>query len=317
SRRSARQLPRHCAATAGSRTSRRPTRACRRCTTPSSRRCRKGPPLSRRLARRRPRRRRSCILEFVTCWNSAEHTHSLRQMNWMASTAVLMHLNERATGDPARDWLSSWAHRYFVGQDLRVLVLGCGEGWLERAVSEWPFVSRIDALDFAEAAVARARARGGPKIRYSVADLNRDTLEAGAYDVVVAHSILHHVEKLEHAFEQVERAMKPEATFIVNEYIGPNRFQFSDEILAIINDLLRCLPAQLRQGALEDRVYEARERPTIDQMIANDPSEAVRASDLMPMIRQRFDVVAVRQLGGTMLMHLLYDIVQKFALEDP
>ena len=211
-------------------------------------------------------------MDAARLWESADYTHRLGEVSWMASTAVLMHLNERATGDPARAWLSSWAHRYFVGQDLRVLVLGCGEGWLERTVSEWSFVSRIDALDFAEAAVARARARGGPKIRYSVADLNRDTLEAGAYDVVVAHSILHHVEKLEHAFEQVERAMKPEATFIVNEYIGPNRFQFSDEILAIINDLLRCLPAQLRHGALEDRVYEARERPTIDQMIANDPS---------------------------------------------
>ena len=256
-------------------------------------------------------------MDAARLWGSADYTHRLGEVSWMASTAVLMHLNERATGDPARDWLSSWAHRYFVGQDLRVLVLGCGEGWLERTVSEWPFVSRIDALDFAEAAVARARARGGPKIRYSVADLNRDTLEAGAYDVVVAHSILHHVEKLEHAFEQVERAMKPEATFIVNEYIGPNRFQFSDEILAIVNDLLRCLPAQLRHGALEDRVYEARERPTIDQMIANDPSEAVRASDLMPMIRQRFDVLEVKQLGGTILMHLLHDIVQNFRFDDP
>lgn len=256
-------------------------------------------------------------MDAARLWGSADYTHRLGEVSWMASTAVLMHLNERATGDPARDWLSAWAHRYFVGQDLRVLVLGCGEGWLERAVSEWPYVRRIDALDFADAAVARARERGGPKIHYSVADLNRDALEAGAYDVVVAHSILHHVERLEHAFEQIERAMKPEATFIVNEYIGPNRFQFSDEILAIINDLLRCLPPRLRHSALEDRVYEARERPTIDQMIANDPSEAVRASDLMAMIRQRFEVLEVKQLGGTILMHLLYDIVQNFRFDDP
>ena len=106
-------------------------------------------------------------MDAARLWGSADYTHRLGEVSWMASTAVLMHLNERATGDPARDWLSAWAHRYFVGQDLRVLVLGCGEGWLERAVSEWPFVSRIDALDFAEAAVARARERGGPKIRYS------------------------------------------------------------------------------------------------------------------------------------------------------
>ncbi len=60
----------------------------------------------------------------MTVWNSAEFTHNLRQVNWMAPVAVLMHLNERAAGDPARDWLSSWAHRWFAGDRLRVLVLG-------------------------------------------------------------------------------------------------------------------------------------------------------------------------------------------------
>ena len=250
-------------------------------------------------------------------WGSAEYTHTLGEVSWMASTAVLMHLNERATGDPARDWLSSWAHRYFQGRDLRVLVLGCGEGWLERAISEWTFVRAIDAIDFAEAAVARARERGGPKIRYGVVDLNRHALEPDAYDVVIAHSVLHHVEDLEHAFDQIERAMKPEATLIVNEYVGVNRFQYSDEILAIINDLLRCLPGPLRRSALEDRTYDVRERPTVEEMVANDPSEAVRAADVMPMLRQRFEILDERELGGTVLMHLLYDIVQNFRFDDP
>jgi SAM-dependent methyltransferase len=223
----------------------------------------------------------------------------------MASTAVLMYLNERSTGDPARDWLSAWAWRWFDGDDLRVLVLGCGEGWLERAVAEWPFVARIDATDVAAEAVARAREGAGPKLHYSVADLNVATLEPNAYDVVIAHSILHHVENLEHCFAQIERAMKPDATLIVNEYAGPNRFQFSDEILAIINDLLACLG------------YPPKERPSPEQMIANDPTEAVRAAELMPMIEERFEVLERKELGGTILMHLLYEIVPDFRWEDP
>jgi 2-polyprenyl-3-methyl-5-hydroxy-6-metoxy-1,4-benzoquinol methylase len=129
----------------------------------------------------------------MTVWNNAAYTERLAHANWMANTAVLMHLNERATGDPARDWLSSWAHRWFVGQNLRVLVLGCGEGWLERALAQWPFVARIDAVDFAEEAVARARelGRGLAKIEYGVVDLNRDELPRDTYDIVVAHSVLH------------------------------------------------------------------------------------------------------------------------------
>ena len=240
----------------------------------------------------------------MTVWNSPEFTHHLRQANWMASTAVLMHLNERSTGDPARDWLSSWAHRWFVGDDLRVLVLGCGEGWLERAVAQWPFVARIDAMDAAEDAVARARAAAPPKTRYSVADLNVAALEPNAYDVVVAHSVLHHIENLEHCFAQIEQAMKPDATLIVNEYAGPNRFQFGDDVLATMNELLACLG------------YPPRQRPTREFMMANDPTEAVRAEDLVPMIESRFEVRERKALGGTILMHLLYEIVRNFRWEN-
>jgi SAM-dependent methyltransferase len=249
----------------------------------------------------------------MTVWNDATYTQRLAHANWMANTAVLMHLNERATGDPARDWLSSRAHRWFVGDRLRVLVLGCGEGWLERAVAGWPFVTRIDAVDFAEEAVARAQeaGRGLAKIEYGVVDLNRDELPRDTYDVVVAHSVLHHVENLEHAYAQIERCMKTDATLIVNEYVGPNRFQYSDDVFSAINALLRALPEELR------RPYETRTRPTVEEMIANDPTEAVRSEELVAFTELVFDVRERKDIGGTILQHLLYDIVENFRFDDP
>jgi len=248
-----------------------------------------------------------------TVWNDVRFAKRLADTTWMANTAVLMHLNERVTGDPARDWLSSWAHRWFVGRELRVLVLGCGEGWLERAVSRWPFVAHIDAVDFAAEAVARAReqARGIDKIRYGVVDLNRDELPECAFDVVVAHSVLHHIENLEHAYAQLSRTMRGDATLIVNEYVGPNRFQYSDDVLAIMNALLRCLPRELRAP------YDTRARPTVEEMIAHDPTEAVRAEELVTFSERHFDVLERKDLGGAVVQHLLFDIVQNFRFEVP
>ena len=244
----------------------------------------------------------------MTVWNDADFTDRLAHANWMANTAVLMYLNERATGDPARDWLSSWAHRYFVGENLRVLVLGCGEGWLERALAQWPFVARIDAVDFAADAVERARetARGLAKIEYGVVDLNRDALPPDTYDVVVAHSVLHHVENLEHAYAQIERTMRANATLIINEYVGPKRFQYSDDVSRIINALLQCI-----------RPGEVRARPTVEEMIANDPTEAVRSDELLAFTARQFDVLDRKDLGGTILQHLLYDIVQHYRFDVP
>ncbi|MEO6259684.1 MAG: class I SAM-dependent methyltransferase [Thermoanaerobaculia bacterium] len=254
-------------------------------------------------------------------WGSASFTHTLAEIGWMASLPVLMHLNERATGDPARDWLSAWARRYFIGTNLRVLVLGCGEGWLERAIASWPFVARIDAVDIAAEAVGRAReaaaALGITKIHYDVVDLNHDSLSADSYDVIVAHSILHHVENLERAFDQIERALRHEGVLLVNEYVGPKRFQFSDEVLSIVNELLACFPESLRRSALSGNTYQRKERPSEAEMIANDPSEAVRSDELRIMLAERFTILDQRELGGTLLQHLLYDIVQNFRSADP
>ena len=243
----------------------------------------------------------------MTVWDDEKRSAQLAHTTWMANTAVLMHLNERATGDPARDWLSSWAHRWFVGNDLRVLVLGCGEGWLERAVARWPFVAHIDAVDFAEHAVARAReaARDLPKIRYAVVDLNRDELPPAVYDVVVAHSVLHHVENLEHAYAQIERAMKPDATLVVNEYVGPPRFQYGDDVLSNINTLLGCIG------------FPPKVRPTVEEMIANDPTEAVRSDELLAFTERAFEVLERKEIGGTILQHLLYDVIQHFRFDVP
>ncbi len=39
----------------------------------------------------------------MTVWNDAGRASHLAHNTWMANTAILMHLNERETGDPARD----------------------------------------------------------------------------------------------------------------------------------------------------------------------------------------------------------------------
>ena len=52
-------------------------------------------------------------------------------------------------------------------------------------------------------------------------------------------------------------------------------------------------------------------------MIANDPTEAVRSEELVAFTEQHFDVRERKNIGGTILQHLLYDIVQNFRFDDP
>ena len=44
-------------------------------------------------------------------WGDEAFTARLAEVQWMAALPVLLHLNERATGNPARDWLSELSLR--------------------------------------------------------------------------------------------------------------------------------------------------------------------------------------------------------------
>ena len=59
-------------------------------------------------------------------------------------------------------------------------------------------------------------------------------------------------------------------------------------------------------------------RPSIESMVALDPSEAVRSSDLIPLIAANFKIQENISLGGTVLNLLLYgDRVNRFDSENP
>ena len=55
---------------------------------------------------------------------------------------------------------------------------------------------------------------------------------------------------------------------------------------------------------------------TVRSVIAVDPSEAVRSSEIIPVLKTNFDIVEYRPLGGTILQFLLGDIAGNFETED-
>jgi len=53
-------------------------------------------------------------------------------------------------------------------------------------------------------------------------------------------------------------------------------------------------------------------RPTIEEMIKHDPSEAVRSSEIERLVTERFHIIERRPLGGTLLHMGLHEIAQNF-----
>lgn len=56
--------------------------------------------------------------------------------------------------------------------------------------------------------------------------------------------------------------------------------------------------------------------PTVSEITLYDPSEAIRSAEIVPLIREYFDIVEIKGYGGTILQFLLKDIAQNFDEED-
>jgi hypothetical protein len=99
----------------------------------------------------------------------------------------------------------------------------------------------------------------------------------------------------------------------MNEFVGPSRFQWADRQLEVVNGLLRALPEFFRRSTVDGRIKREVTRPTAEEMIATDPSEAVRSAEILHVAESFFEIVEVRPYGGTVLHVLLDDIAGNFA----
>lgn len=215
------------------------------------------------------------------------------------------------SGQPHVGWLEYVARKYYPSPVSAALSLGCGGGGLERHGLQLQIAERFDAYDVSEDAIRLAKEEATKSgqlasISYAVANLNRLEFTEHAYDAAFASQSVHHIEALEHYMQQVSRCLKPGGYFIINEFVGPNQFQWTDVQLQHCQRLLEEIPESYRQMIREPGLKRNIERPTIEFMNGYDPTEAIRSADIIPELEKQFEIVERRDFGGT-LLHLVLD----------
>lgn len=217
----------------------------------------------------------------------------------------------RLMTDTPRHWLGWLLNDYFAQRTFdRSLSVCCGDGAHEIQLYTSGKVRFVSGVDISEGAIKQAAARfaeagaSADCYRFEVRDVNALQLE-DQYDLIFSTGALHHTTNLEALLSAVERALTPNGYFVVVEFIGPNRFQWTDRQIEIANQVLNVLdPAYLRNGR-----NTRFERPTIENMLACDPSEAVRSADVYPLVKKYFDVRYERFYNGT-LLHQLHPLLR-------
>jgi SAM-dependent methyltransferase len=236
---------------------------------------------------------------------------SERKHNWLEHPTALECLNQRRAGDPHTDLAAYWRRDFLKSPAPLALSIGCGFGLWERIALQQNLASKIDAYDVSENAITEARklaveAGLGGRVNYAVTDLNTIDLPADHYDAIFGISSLHHVQNLERLFEQCRRALKPDGLFFIDEYVGPKRFQSNPRVVQIINDVIHLLPEKYRRSVyLNGEPRNTYANTPLAWFDETDPSEAIRSDEILPCLKQHFDVVDEKPYGGALLHMLL------------
>jgi O-antigen biosynthesis protein len=224
---------------------------------------------------------------------------------WTQHPLIEAAVYRRITGS-TKYWLNWLLEDVLEGPFERALSLACGTGGHERIIAHSGKVKRIDAFDLSPKSIELARKgateAGIDSIHFFQAGFDDFDAKLGdaTFDLVCFFGSLHHAREIDTVLAAVHRRMKPGGRLIFNEYTGDCHIILDERKVETINRLLETLDPMFLNP---DRPRYV--NPTLDAMLAGDPSEAVRAALILPFLRHRFEIELLRPFGGAVL-HMLY-----------
>lgn len=242
-----------------------------------------------------------------------ENPAAAQEKQWTSDPFIASAIYERISlGRSNGHWLGWLFSDHFRDRAFsRILSIGCGVGDHEIGLANANPSAHIDAFDFSAASleIAKAKASGAgiKSINFFQGNFNEITLPPATYDLILCSGSLHHVREIEHILGQIRQSLVDEGVFIANEYVGDCYNIYGPAQVGIIQDLLNNLPPSMR---LIDRFPN----PSFEQVVARDPTEAVRSKIIPDFLRIFFNRVDERRLGGA-LLHPLYPFLNAPAIE--
>jgi SAM-dependent methyltransferase len=137
--------------------------------------------------------------------------------------------------------------------------------------------------------------------------------ESACFDLVYWDNSLHHMMDVHQAVEWSFKALRPGGLFIMNDFVGATRMQFSDEMLDAATYFRQSLPASMLRNP-----FAAGELPRVVgrcdpvALADDDPSECADSGRILDSVREAFPDAEIIPTGGAIYHAALSDVLANF-----
>lgn len=196
------------------------------------------------------------------------------------------------------NWIFS---NYQITEDIKVLELGCGTGELWK--SNLDSIDKIEQLiiaDFSSDMVEKTKSVIGNRdnVEYKIMDIQNISFENETFDIVIANMLLHHVDDIDKALDEVNRVLKKGgifycATFGENGVVDYLASLFKNEI----NRELENKTFTLQNG----KNYLIRYFNNVEKLIYDDELQVTNIDDLVQYIQSLRGISEIGSLDETII----------------
>lgn len=212
--------------------------------------------------------------------------------------------------------ISRWGSR-LPHRKLNALVIGCTHSnELPETLIKNNDIGNVLVVDNDAVVLENLLDKKIPGIECWQMELNSDPLPRGAYDIVACDNSLNYCRGVKHIGEEIEKVMGRAGLFIAREYVGPNRLQFTEAQMAVVNAFLALLPAKYREIIDESGALAVLESMQIQDIQVFESNKAIKSEDIEKMVNFHFRIMEEIPLGGTILAPLMAEIYTCFSGDD-
>jgi 2-polyprenyl-3-methyl-5-hydroxy-6-metoxy-1,4-benzoquinol methylase len=225
---------------------------------------------------------------------------------WNDLPAVQKYKNNLSSEDNNLHWIEDIKNRFqsFLPFE-NVLIVGCGNGWLERQLFDMGIGKNFDAFDISEKYIKEAKEKKEQRpIRYFNNNINDlQNLSPKKYDAIFNFAILHHATEIDNAMKKLSITLKSEGLIFNEEYVGPARNQYSEFHLQKMLEIMKHLPEKFHSKHIL--------RPPLVNFRV-EPSEAIHSDMVIPTFKKYFNTVYEKNLNGGIAYQILWNNIKEF-----